>query len=72
MGRWLASIRFDLLHEIAVAIVNELGGLSTHGYRGEAIFGIEGLYKRVTSSLLISINQFNYLYSKTLTLLFLH
>jgi hypothetical protein len=35
MGRWLASIRVDLLHEIAITIVNALGSLPAHSHRLE-------------------------------------
>jgi len=33
----LAPIRFDLLHHVTVAIVNELGGLSIYSHRDELI-----------------------------------
>ena len=39
----LAPIGFDLLHYVAVGIINECGGLPADCYRGQAVFGIEGL-----------------------------
>ena len=39
----LASVGLDLLHEIAIAIIDELGGLSTDCHRDQAVFGIESL-----------------------------
>ena len=39
----LAIIRFDLLHQVSIAIIHELRRLPTDGYGDQAIFGIEGV-----------------------------